>query len=88
MFQTVWNSDKFGPLTNSSTVITVQVHNRITYLRHLIDSLSSSSNIENTVLVFSHDVWDKDINNLVRLAQPSQSSLPRFTISLSLTSDP
>ena len=33
LLQTVLNSEKFGPLTNSSTVIAVQVHNRITYLR-------------------------------------------------------
>ena len=66
MLQSVLNSDKFGPVTNSTTVITVQVHNRITYLSHLIDSLSASANIEKAVVVFSHDVWDTDINNLVR----------------------
>ena len=31
--QVIVNSDLFGPITNSTIVILVQVHNRLTYLR-------------------------------------------------------
>ena len=43
-----------------------QVHNREGYLRQLVNSLSAARHIENTLLVFSHDVWDEQINTLVR----------------------
>jgi len=64
--QTIYNHDQFGNITNSTVVIAIQVHDRITYLRYLIESLSTSSNIESTLLIFSHDVWSADINDLVR----------------------
>ena len=35
-------------------------------LRQLIHSLSLSTGISSTLLVFSHDVWDEEINSLVR----------------------
>jgi hypothetical protein len=35
-------------------------------LRQLIQSLSLSTGISHTLLVFSHDVWDEEINSLVR----------------------
>ena len=35
-------------------------------LRQLIHSLSLSTSISRTLLVFSHDVWDEEINSLVR----------------------
>jgi len=34
------NEDLFGPVTNDTLVIVIQVHNRLQYLRHLIVSLS------------------------------------------------
>ena len=43
-----------------------KVHNRESYLRQLIASLSAARHIEKTLLVFSHDVWDEQINTLVR----------------------
>jgi len=60
------NEDLFGPLTNQTVVIMVQVHNRIKYLRHLIKSFSEASGIDKTLLIFSHDIWDEEINYLVR----------------------
>ena len=36
------------------------------YFRHLIKSFSTSKGIQNTLLIFSHDVWDENINYLVR----------------------
>lgn len=43
-----------------------QVHTRITYLRHLIVSLAQSKDISRTLLIFSHDYYDEDINDLVQ----------------------
>ncbi|KAI8431474.1 hypothetical protein MSG28_015990, partial [Choristoneura fumiferana] len=42
------------------------VHTRLTYLRHLIVSLAQARDIERTLLVFSHDYYDEEINNLVK----------------------
>lgn len=44
----------------------LQVHTRITYLRHLIVSLAQARDIDKTLLVFSHDYYDEDINDLVQ----------------------
>jgi len=63
--QNIWNLEKFGNITNSTTVIAIQVHNRATYLRYLIESLSISSNIDKSFLIFSHDVWDENINSII-----------------------
>lgn len=60
------NAESFGPLTNDDLVIVVQVHNRISYLKHLIDSLSKVKNIGSALLVFSHDVYDPEMNSLVQ----------------------
>ncbi|XP_023325761.1 alpha-1,6-mannosyl-glycoprotein 2-beta-N-acetylglucosaminyltransferase isoform X2 [Eurytemora carolleeae] len=56
----------FGPVTNSTLVIAIQVHHRLNYLRHLIISLSEARSIDRTLLIFSHDVWNEDINKLIR----------------------
>lgn len=64
--QSVLNEDVFGPLQNDSLVIVVQVHTRITYLRHLIVSLAQARHIDSILLVFSHDFYDEDINELVQ----------------------
>ncbi|XP_015432447.1 PREDICTED: alpha-1,6-mannosyl-glycoprotein 2-beta-N-acetylglucosaminyltransferase isoform X3 [Dufourea novaeangliae] len=64
--QRVYNEEAFGPLAPDAPVIVVQVHTRLTYLRHLIVSLAQAKGIEQTLLVFSHDVWHPDINYLVQ----------------------
>ncbi|XP_053670744.1 alpha-1,6-mannosyl-glycoprotein 2-beta-N-acetylglucosaminyltransferase [Anopheles nili] len=64
--QTVLNEDIYGPLQNDSVIIVVQVHKRITYLRHLIVSLAQARDISRALLVFSHDFYDDDINDLVQ----------------------
>ena len=38
---------------------------RIQYLRQLVISFSQARDIEKTLLVFSHDFWDPEINDLV-----------------------
>ncbi|KAJ3639533.1 hypothetical protein Zmor_002888 [Zophobas morio] len=64
--QTVYNEETFGPLQNDSVVIVIQIHDRITYLRHLIVSLAQARGISQALLVFSHDYYDEEINNLVQ----------------------
>lgn len=64
--QTILNEDIYGPIQNDSVIIVVQVHKRITYLRHLIVSLAQAKHISRTLLVFSHDYYDDDINDLVQ----------------------
>lgn len=62
---TVKNSDKFAELNDDNLVIVVQVHNRLGYLKNLIYSLSKTELINETLIIFSHDFYDKNINNLI-----------------------
>ncbi|PSN34286.1 hypothetical protein C0J52_25777 [Blattella germanica] len=64
--QQVLNEELFGPVQNDSLIIVVQVHTRIIYLRHLIVSLAQARDIETVLLVFSHDYYDEEINELVQ----------------------
>ncbi|XP_064551278.1 alpha-1,6-mannosyl-glycoprotein 2-beta-N-acetylglucosaminyltransferase isoform X2 [Drosophila montana] len=64
--QLVLNEDTFGPLQNDSVIIVIQVHTRINYLRHLIVSLAQARDISKSLLIFSHDFYDDDINDLVQ----------------------
>ncbi len=63
--QSLRNEDIFGPVSNSTVLIVVQVHNRLPYLRQLIVSLSQAAGIDKTLIIFSHDFWDEEINDLV-----------------------
>lgn len=64
--QLVSNDMKYADLQNDSIVIVVQVHKRIVYLRHLIASLSRAADISKTLLIFSHDFYDDEINELIQ----------------------
>ncbi|CAH2987853.1 unnamed protein product [Chilo suppressalis] len=64
--QTIYNEDIFGPVQNDTIIIAIQVHTRLTYLRHLIVSLAQARDIDRTLLIFSHDYYEEEINNLVR----------------------
>ncbi|XP_053622684.1 alpha-1,6-mannosyl-glycoprotein 2-beta-N-acetylglucosaminyltransferase isoform X2 [Plodia interpunctella] len=64
--QTIYNEDLFGPVQNDTLIIAIQVHTRLTYLRHLIVSLAQARDIDKTLLVFSHDYYDEEINALVK----------------------
>lgn len=64
--QRILNEEAFGPLPADAPIIVVQVHDRLAYLRHLIISLAQAKGIEQTLLVFSHDVWSPDINYVVQ----------------------
>ncbi|RWS24636.1 Alpha-1:6-mannosyl-glycoprotein 2-beta-N-acetylglucosaminyltransferase-like protein [Leptotrombidium deliense] len=63
--QIILNSDKFGSLRANDTIIVIQVHNRIQYLTFLIESLKLTVGIEKALLIFSHDVFDLRLNNLI-----------------------
>lgn len=64
--QHILNEDRFGLLKTDSVVIVVQVHKRIEYLRHLIASLAQAKDISETLLIFSHDHYDENINDLIQ----------------------
>jgi len=64
--QKIANINKFGlQLTQESVVIVVQVHDRLEYLKLLLDSLRDVRNIEKSLLIISHDVFSTELNNLV-----------------------
>lgn len=46
--------------------ILLQVHKRVTYLRHLIVSLAQAQDISKVLLIFSHDFYHDEINDLVQ----------------------
>ncbi|XP_073433852.1 alpha-1,6-mannosyl-glycoprotein 2-beta-N-acetylglucosaminyltransferase [Dendrobates tinctorius] len=46
-------------------VIVVQVHNRPEFLHQLLESLRRAKGIENVLLIFSHDYWSPEINQIV-----------------------
>ncbi|XP_066909468.1 alpha-1,6-mannosyl-glycoprotein 2-beta-N-acetylglucosaminyltransferase isoform X2 [Halyomorpha halys] len=64
--QTIINEDIFGPVQNDTIIIVIQVHTRIVYLRHLIVSLAQAQGIDATLIVFSHDFYDPEANELVQ----------------------
>lgn len=61
----VQNENQFSSLNDDGLVIIVQVHKRLEYLRTLIKSLARVKFIESTLVVFSHDHIDDDINRLI-----------------------
>jgi hypothetical protein len=64
--QKILNLDRFDLQASESTVvIVIQVHNRPEYLRHLVRSLSRASDIEQTLLIFSHDYYSDELNDIV-----------------------
>jgi len=64
--QMISNLDMFDLTTSdSAVVIVVQVHDRSEYLRHLVSSLRKAVGIEQTLLVFSHDFYSDELNDIV-----------------------
>jgi len=47
-------------------VILIQIHSRISYLKELIESLSNTRHIRETLVIFSHDVYNEEMNNLIK----------------------
>jgi hypothetical protein len=46
-------------------IILVQIHSRIKYLDSLIESLRNTKYIEQTLVIFSHDIYDEEMNKLI-----------------------
>ncbi|CAH8513167.1 unnamed protein product [Schistosoma turkestanicum] len=75
MLQYVNNEDLYGKLPSRNNfdsiksspkyVILVQVHNRSTELRLLIESLRRTKGIETALLIFSHDFYSDELNSLI-----------------------
>ncbi|MGH0186640.1 UNVERIFIED_CONTAM: hypothetical protein FKN15_021967 [Acipenser sinensis] len=63
--QTIKNAEKITSRPKDDLVVVVQVHNRPEYLRLLVDSLRKAKGIENVLLIFSHDYWSPEINQVV-----------------------
>jgi len=64
--QKILNLDLFDLVaSDSAVVIVIQVHNRSEYLRHLVSSLRKAIEIEQTLLVFSHDFYSDELNDIV-----------------------
>lgn len=64
--QFIHNLNKFGlKLKTDSVVIVVQVHDRAQYLQILIDSLRKVTQIKDSLLIFSHDVYSDELNHII-----------------------
>ncbi|XP_078090279.1 alpha-1,6-mannosyl-glycoprotein 2-beta-N-acetylglucosaminyltransferase [Mustelus asterias] len=63
--QTVRNQDTVKARPANDLVLVVQVHNRPEYLQLLVNSLRKAKGIENVLLIFSHDFWSPQINQIV-----------------------
>ncbi|XP_072284195.1 alpha-1,6-mannosyl-glycoprotein 2-beta-N-acetylglucosaminyltransferase [Pyxicephalus adspersus] len=63
--QTIKNLEKITNRPQDDVVIVVQVHNRPDYLRYLLQSLRKAKGIENVLLIFSHDYWSAELNQIV-----------------------
>lgn len=62
--QFMFNSNLFS--TNTTRyILLVQVHTRLVYLKRFIQMLQNVEKINETLVVFSHDFIDSDINELV-----------------------
>jgi hypothetical protein len=46
-------------------VILIQVHSRLNYLKELIESLKETKYIEQTLVIFSHDIINNEMNDLI-----------------------
>lgn len=65
--QKIHNLYRYGlKLNQESVVIIVQVHDRLEYLKILLDSLKEAKKIETSLLIISHDVYNEALTKLVR----------------------
>jgi hypothetical protein len=55
--------ENFKPIT--FLVILIQVHTRIGYLKELIGSMRRTKYIEDSLVIFSHDVYSPEMNKLI-----------------------
>ncbi len=62
--QYMYNSNLFSSKT-TRYILLVQVHTRVVYLKKFIEMLQDVQTINQTLVIFSHDFIDPDINVLV-----------------------
>uniref|UniRef100_A0A1B6MJU3 Alpha-1,6-mannosyl-glycoprotein 2-beta-N-acetylglucosaminyltransferase n=1 Tax=Graphocephala atropunctata TaxID=36148 RepID=A0A1B6MJU3_9HEMI len=62
--QTIKNVDGYK-ITDETVVFVIQVHRRPAHLKALIESLRSVVDIKSALLIFSHDYYDEEINEVV-----------------------
>ena len=58
-------TNKFHYVIPTFFVILVQVHSRLNYLKELIESLRQTKFIEESLVIFSHDLYDPRMNELI-----------------------
>lgn len=68
-------------------VILIQVHSRLSYLKELIQSLKETKHIEDTLVVFSHDIIDSDMNDLINTIDFCATLQIFYPFSLQIYSD-
>ncbi|CAH0582794.1 unnamed protein product [Chrysodeixis includens] len=55
-----------GPIDHKTQIIVIQVRSNLFYFQKLLASLKKARGISKSLLVFSHDYYDSDINNAVK----------------------
>jgi len=78
----IFNREKFNALTDNELVFIVQVHDRIHYLRMLLESLRMVDNIDQVLIIFSHDMYDEKINKLIESITFCKVNLLLLTMSI------
>ncbi|KAK7069114.1 Alpha-1,6-mannosyl-glycoprotein 2-beta-N-acetylglucosaminyltransferase, partial [Halocaridina rubra] len=63
--QTIYNEDRYGSFTENTTILLVQVHNRLENLRHLVESMKNTKGINETLVILSHDYFYQAMNDYV-----------------------
>jgi len=71
--ETLLENEKLSESLNSSKtyaapkffVILIQIHSRVNYLKELVESLRKTVHINETLVIFSHDVYMKEMNEIV-----------------------
>lgn len=63
--QKILNLDVFGPLSNDTIILVIQVYKINKSFKYLIASLCELRGIEDALIIFSHSYLDVNVNNLI-----------------------
>ncbi|CAH2105651.1 unnamed protein product [Euphydryas editha] len=61
----ILNLDIFGPLTNDTIILVIQVHKISNSFKHLLSSLCELRGIQDALIIFSHSYLDVNVNTLI-----------------------
>lgn len=64
--QFIQNGDIFGPITDDTIILLIQVDNRLSHLKILIESLKVVKDIDKSLLIFSHSFFSNEIYSFVK----------------------